>query len=103
MTTADLQFSIAADHPCLAGHFPGRPIVPAVVLLDQILNLAREQFAGLGPLRAVSMAKFMQPVLPEQRVTVSLELRDGGTMVEFRCQNTIGTVAQGRFKVDIQP
>jgi 3-hydroxyacyl-[acyl-carrier-protein] dehydratase len=36
---------IAADHPALAGHFPGLPIVPGVVLLDEALH-AIEQAQG---------------------------------------------------------
>ena len=35
---------ISADHPALPGHFPGNPLVPAVVILDSLLRqLAREQ------------------------------------------------------------
>jgi len=33
------QFAIGADHPSLPGHFPGRPVVPGVVLLDHALAL----------------------------------------------------------------
>ena len=63
-----MTVTIAADHPSLAGHFPARPIVPGVVLLD-------EMFARLGiaPSALVSV-RFMRPVRPGYLVEVS---RDG--------------------------
>ena len=40
--TTTLSLRIAPDHPALAGHFPGNPIVPGVVLLDLAIRaLAR--------------------------------------------------------------
>jgi 3-hydroxymyristoyl/3-hydroxydecanoyl-(acyl carrier protein) dehydratase len=42
------SFRIEPDHPALDGHFPGRPVVPGVVLLDEALAaVARE--AGSRP------------------------------------------------------
>lgn len=68
-----MQFTIAADHPCLAGHFPGRPLVPGVVLLEQVLH-AVEVHAGIeaGALR-LPQVKFIAPLLPGQIARVALE------------------------------
>ena len=34
---------IEKNHPALAGHFPGNPIVPGVVILDQVMRLWQEK------------------------------------------------------------
>ncbi len=47
-------FRIPADHPALPGHFPGRPLVPGVLVLDAALALIdrRDCRAGARRLRA---------------------------------------------------
>lgn len=64
---------IPADHPSLPGHFPGRPLVPGVVLLDRVLD-AVEALHG-APLAALRLpqVKFMRPLLPGQPATIELE------------------------------
>ena len=32
-----MEFVVEPCHPCLPGHFPGSPLVPGVVVLDQVL------------------------------------------------------------------
>ena len=59
------EFSIPVDHPALPGHFPGRPIVPGVVVLDRVLAAIEAQHGALGPLR-MPQVKFVQPLLPRQ-------------------------------------
>jgi acyl-CoA synthetase (AMP-forming)/AMP-acid ligase II len=66
-----VTIAFAADHPSLPGHFPERPVVPGVVLLDAIVRNARQAYE-LGPLDGVMQAKFMGPVPPGAVTTVRL-------------------------------
>lgn len=68
--------SVPADHPAFPGHFPGRSVVPGVVLLDLAAEAARRAF-GLGPLRRIARAKFVSPVGPAQAVALRLSRRVG--------------------------
>jgi 3-hydroxyacyl-[acyl-carrier-protein] dehydratase len=61
---------IAADHPSLPGHFPGHPLVPGVVMLEQVA-LALRTWRGLR-LTAVLEAKFMAPLWPAQQAELTL-------------------------------
>lgn len=67
-----MQFSIAPDHPCLPGHFPGRPLVPGVVLLDRVLAAIEAAHKPPGPLR-LPQVKFVQPLLPGEAARVELD------------------------------
>lgn len=81
MTTpgAEPGFTVPATHPCLPGHFPGDPLVPAVVLIDLAVEAARRAFA-LGPLAAVARAKFQAPVRPGDAVILRFARRAGGAV-----------------------
>ena len=62
--------TIAADHPALAGHFPGNPVVPGVVLLDEaIASIERARGRTFGSYRLASV-KFLRPVKPPATLTV---------------------------------
>ena len=83
-----LQF--AADHPALPGHFPGQPLVPGVLLLEQ-LALALRAWRGQR-LVHVPEAKFVAPLLPEQTALLQLtEMTPGGSRLRFeiRCEDVL--------------
>ena len=67
-----MSFTIAADHPSLPGHFPGRPIVPGVLLLEQVVAAIETRHGPLQGLR-LPRVKFVQPLLPGEVATVELE------------------------------
>ena len=63
-------FTIETGHPALPGHFPGRPIVPGVVLLDHaVLRIAAALGCAPQPARLASV-KFLATVVPNEPVTV---------------------------------
>lgn len=67
-------FTVPSAHPSLPGHFPGNPLVPAVVLIDLATEATRQAFA-LGPLIAITRGKFQAPVRPGEAVTLRFTRR----------------------------
>lgn len=65
-------FVIGDDHPALPGHFPGRPIVPGVVILDRVLDAIEAAHGPLGALR-LPQVKFLRPLLPGQAARIAIE------------------------------
>jgi 3-hydroxyacyl-[acyl-carrier-protein] dehydratase len=80
MKDGEALLSIAPDHPAFRGHFPGRPIVPGVVLLDYALdaigNLAGSDLSACQ----ISAVKFLSPVLPGEPVRVRFETLTNGAI-----------------------
>ena len=84
------RFTVPASHPCLPGHFPGRPVVPAALLLDEALALIAPHLPGT--ITGLDSAKFLRPVRPGDEVEVVLEPGAG----TFDCRVEGRTVARGQ-------
>jgi 3-hydroxyacyl-[acyl-carrier-protein] dehydratase len=61
---------IDPSHPALAGHLPGNPVVPGVVLLERVAAALR---AWRGERVEKLDAKFVQPLLPGEDAVIELE------------------------------
>ena len=85
----------AADHPVFAGHFPGQPIVPGVLLLDWA-HSAIETHLG-QTLRALAEAKFHSPATPADTLELDFDASASAVRFEIRSATPARKIASGRF------
>jgi 3-hydroxyacyl-[acyl-carrier-protein] dehydratase len=69
--TLDTALTLGADHPALAGHFPGHPIYPGVVLLDAAIGAIEAHYGAA--VRGLPVAKFLAPVRPGMALVLHAE------------------------------
>ena len=81
-----MPLPIPADHPAYAGHFPGRPILPGVVLLDAALRALAERQGMQSTTGQLKSAKFLSPAQPGEFLTLHYaESPTGGFRFDIRC------------------
>lgn len=88
-----VDLTIPPDHPAFAGHFPGNPVVPGVVLLD-LAQCAVERALG-RTVTGLAVAKFHRPLRPGE--TVRLQVTEAGDAARFVLELDGQKVADGRF------
>jgi len=77
---SSFTWQVPADHPAFAGHFPGRPIVPGVVLLDRAISLAEAWLGSAVADWQIGNAKFLNPVGPGETLEFTLKTGIGATI-----------------------
>jgi len=90
------QFEVPPDHPALPGHFPGHPVVPGVVLLDETFALILAAHPG-RTLAGLQTVKFTAPVGPGQPVDVAWE--PAHDSIDFACTSGNIPVLHGRARL----
>jgi 3-hydroxymyristoyl/3-hydroxydecanoyl-(acyl carrier protein) dehydratase len=94
------------NHPSLAGHFPGAPIVPGVVILSLVLKAIGHQLPNIVLDTLLSM-RFHTPLRPGQPLMVQVEQRGERVRVEARAvdeQSGSGPViATGQWAIMAAP
>lgn len=90
---------IGADHPSLPGHFPGAPLVPGVVILDEVVAALDEWRHG-SQLSGIRSVKFLAPLKPEQPFAISLfaATKNAGE-VSFCCRAGERVIVEGRLAI----
>jgi 3-hydroxyacyl-[acyl-carrier-protein] dehydratase len=77
---AAVTVTIPPEHPALVGHFPGAPILPGVLLLDEMLRALEAESLGAATRWRIGSAKFVKPVRPGETLTLESERLPNGSL-----------------------
>ena len=108
--SAEAVWAPDGSEPFFAGHFPGRPIVPGVLIAEsmaQVSGLAVQTAnqAMDGKLVQVDV-RFEQPVVPPAEILVrSQQIRSVGGLTQFSVTASVGSivVARGTITLNLSP
>jgi 3-hydroxymyristoyl/3-hydroxydecanoyl-(acyl carrier protein) dehydratase len=89
-TEWNLTVTVEPDHPALAGHFPGNPVVPGVVILDALIQALEREISGVFEVVGIPVVKFLNPLPPGVEMRVRVQ-QDTGNMMRF--QGSTGAIA----------
>ncbi len=97
MAEWERSWQVEPDHPAFAGHFPGNPIVPGVVVLDQALLFAQAHLGHSDRPWQVTQAKFLSPCGPGDSLVFAFkDGARGGLSFVVRCG--VRDVASGHLE-----
>lgn len=95
MSDAEQPWVVPPDHPSFVGHFPGRPILPGVVLLDRVLRFAVATCGDCTDQWQIASAKFLSPVAPGEALV--FQLRGQRSSLSFAIRAADRLVASGQL------
>lgn len=81
MTDTTTTWTLPPDHPVFAGHFPGHPIIPGALLLDQAVQLASAQLDVPAGSLKIGNAKFLHPAGPGEVLQFAFNRKPNGSIL----------------------
>ena len=96
------HWTVPLDHPAFAGHFPGAPILPGVLLLDTVLHTIAAA-TGIAPdFCEISSVKFLNPASPGDELVIHHTALVNGT-IRFDIMVGMRTIASGSILIKSPP
>ncbi|HET6605869.1 MAG TPA: AMP-binding protein [Rhodopila sp.] len=96
---APILIRFPKDHPVAPGHFPGNPIIPGALLLDEVLAVVFPDIES----GAIEATKFHHPVRPGDTIAVTHQSDGKTSRFECRLANTGQIVVSGTVRSSSAP
>ena len=88
------HWTVPPDHPAFAGHFPGTPILPGVVLLDSALHAIAAATGISLDTCEISSVKFLSPASPGDELLIQHTVLANGA-IRFDIVAGVRKIASG--------
>jgi len=88
-------------HPIFKGHFPSKPIVPGVMLMQTVKELF-EDMSGISSTIESADLKFMNPVIPGKENQINIEIKhekNGDDRYKVKSSGYLGEIKY--FKINV--
>ena len=94
--------NVSVNEPFFEGHFPDRPIMPGVLIIESmaqtagclvVVSLGKEYEGKLVYFMTIENARFRKPVVPGDRMVINVQkLRSRGSVFKFSGMAFVGEV-----------
>ena len=93
------HITVPAEHPAFAGHFPGTPILPGVVLLDWALQAICDGTGYVLHNCTINSVKFLSPAQAGDALTIAYRQLDKGA-IHFDISTAAHKIASGSVLIN---
>ena len=94
--------NVSVNEPFFEGHFPDRPVMPGVLIIESmaqtagclvVVSLGKESEGKLVYFMTIENARFRRPVVPGDRMVINVQkLRNRGSVFKFSGKAFVGEV-----------
>jgi 3-hydroxyacyl-[acyl-carrier-protein] dehydratase len=95
--SVERTLTITGDHPALPGHFPGHPVVPGVVVLDEVIETLKQRYGDSLIITGLPAVKLSSPLKPDEPLMITIEPEDAETAA-FTCRVGSRLIASGSIR-----